>query len=674
MLFIFDASGSPLKVVPEKVFQGSNKANTVYFAMPMVAQNNYEVNVQYRLPTGDVLPLARMISHGKIEGVTVDGMPVFAWTIDLTLNVTSFVGQVTMQFFVQFGEEIIATAVAEFVVSKGVPVKLPVATADQKTTYDSIVATLSSIESVLIDTASSVGFEFAVLLDDNDHEVYVSGYSGTPATDTKFGKLRVAPYTIINGEYYKVVSYSSDDGTAAIVNYGDVELPDTLYGIGEKAFSDVDMSDATLIIPKGVEYIAKNAFNFKMTSSVAKQKIVFESLVFPWSVNAQAFGTNNGVIEIYCSTEAYKDWKSYVELNYPSGRVVVVTDVDTAVLETELDDYQLKTDAALNTTAKTIVGAINENKAAISKEATDRVNADTSLSGKISGVEGSLNSEISNRENADATLQANIDNEATTRQNQINAANTEIGKKLDKNGGSISGNLAIQGNLTVEGTTTTENVEQLFVDEPVIVVNGQKANLQTVLAGLAINKNANATYGIMYDPATDTVLFGEGTVDANNHFTFNEGEGLPLAVRADSSAFTNAHLVKWNAEKNMFEDAGVAVSSFVEKQTGTTSYDQVYGKAKDGTQKMLNADGNASASTIVVRTGKGTIIANVATSNAEVVIKSQLDNAIASLDTKTDNKTITKNASGELQAVSLTDGTDILSYSDILQAMTIERL
>lgn len=594
MLFIFDASGSPLKVVPEKVFQGSNKANTVYFAMPMIAQSNYEVNVQYRLPTGDVLPLARMVPQGKIEGVTVDDMPVYVWTNDLTLNVTSFVGQVTMQFFVQFGEEIIATAAAEFVVSKGVPVKLPVATVDQQITYASIISTLSSIENVLIDTASSAGFEFAVLAD-NDHEVYVSGYSGTPATDTKFGKLRVAPYTIINGEYYKVVAYSSDDGTAAIVNYGDIKLPDTLYGIGEKAFNDVDMSDATLIIPKGVEYIAKNAFNFKMTSSVAKQKIVFESLVFPWLVDVQAFGTNNGVIEIYCSTEAYKDWKSYVELNYPSGRVVVVTDVDTAVLEAELDDYQLKTDAALNTTAKTIVGAINENKAAISKEVTDRLNADTSLYGKISSVENSLNSEIANRESADATLQTNIDAEATTRQNQINAANTEIGKKLDKAGGSISGDLAVQGNLSVVGTTKTTHVSQLFVDKPVIVVNEQKADLD-ILAGFAINKDENATYGIMYDPATDTVLFGEGTVDANNHFTFNTGEGLPLAVRADSSAFTDVHLVKWNAAKNMFEDAGVSYAEILQKITDSkTTVVQGTGSSatsvmsQDGTTKAINS-------------------------------------------------------------------------------------
>ncbi len=136
-----------------------------------------------------------------------------------------------------------------------------------------------------------------------------------------------------------------------------------------------------------------------------------------------------------------------------------------------------------------------------------------------------------------------------------------IKNKLDKTGGVISGDLTVQGDMKVAGTTTTEHVEQLSVKHPVIIANGNKVDLQTLLAGLAINKNASATYGIMYDPVTNTVLFGEGTVDDDDHFTFNEGEGLPLAVRADSSTFTNAHLVKWNAAKNMFEDAGFALSS-----------------------------------------------------------------------------------------------------------------
>lgn len=125
----------------------------------------------------------------------------------------------------------------------------------------------------------------------------------------------------------------------------------------------------------------------------------------------------------------------------------------------------------------------------------------------------------------------------------------QLDKKIDITGGTFTGNVSIQGDLTVSGTTTTEHAKQLAVEENVIITNANKVDLQTLLSGLAINKNADATYGIMYDPADNTVKFGEGMVSDDRNFVFNTGEGLPLAIRADGSAFTEAHLVKWNAEK-----------------------------------------------------------------------------------------------------------------------------
>lgn len=140
----------------------------------------------------------------------------------------------------------------------------------------------------------------------------------------------------------------------------------------------------------------------------------------------------------------------------------------------------------------------------------------------------------------------------------------DLEKKYDKTGGAITGDVAIQGNLTVSGTTTTEKEKQLLVEENIIATNANKVDLKTLLSGLAINKNTSATYGIMYDPADDTVKFGEGTLDANRKFVFKTGEGKPLAVRANSADFTDAHLVKWDATSMSFVDAGVGV------QTGPT--------------------------------------------------------------------------------------------------------
>ena len=140
----------------------------------------------------------------------------------------------------------------------------------------------------------------------------------------------------------------------------------------------------------------------------------------------------------------------------------------------------------------------------------------------------------------------------------------DLEKKYDKTGGAISGDVSIQGDLTVSGTTTTEKEKQLLVEENIIATNANKVDLKTLLSGLAINKNTSATYGIMYDPADDTVKFGEGTLDANRKFVFKTGEGKPLAVRANSADFTDAHLVKWDATSMSFVDAGVGV------QTGPT--------------------------------------------------------------------------------------------------------
>lgn len=176
----------------------------------------------------------------------------------------------------------------------------------------------------------------------------------------------------------------------------------------------------------------------------------------------------------------------------------------------------------------------------------------------------------------DVTIQKTLTvNDTITAKKQINIPNQitnvptddqAIGKRfadnryLQKTGGTVNGNLAVTGNLTVSGTTTTEKEEQLLVKANVIATNADKADLQTLLSGLAINKNANATYGIMYDPVDDTVKFGEGTLSADNKFVFKDGEGHPLAIRADSTKFVNAHLVKWDAATNSFVDADIAVA------------------------------------------------------------------------------------------------------------------
>lgn len=175
-------------------------------------------------------------------------------------------------------------------------------------------------------------------------------------------------------------------------------------------------------------------------------------------------------------------------------------------------------------------------------------------------------------------------------------------EKLDKTGGPINGDLLVGGelrvlddtiiigNLTVHGTTITEDAETIMSKANVIVTNSEGAPL-TQLSGIGIRTNATLVYGIMYDPGDDTVKLGEGTLDANNEFTFNSGEGTAVATRADSTMWTNGHLSMWNAAEYRFVDSGIAADNVVTVNTAQ----QITG-AKTFAQAVRVGTGNVYAS------------------------------------------------------------------------------
>lgn len=141
----------------------------------------------------------------------------------------------------------------------------------------------------------------------------------------------------------------------------------------------------------------------------------------------------------------------------------------------------------------------------------------------------------------------------------ISDVEEEVSKKYDKTGGTIDGNVTVTGDLTVQGTTITENAETLDVKANVITTNSEGVPLIN-LSGLGIRTDATNVYGIMYDPQSDSVKLGLGSLDEDNNFTFNQGEGLPIAVRDDSTVFTDKHVIVWDAAGEKFVDGGKAVS------------------------------------------------------------------------------------------------------------------
>ena len=78
MVFFYDAQGCLLKSKVERVFQGSNKANTIYFVCP-TAPSNF-INVAFKLPNGDSVPqhLMKLTEETGLTGVFDKNGKIFA--------------------------------------------------------------------------------------------------------------------------------------------------------------------------------------------------------------------------------------------------------------------------------------------------------------------------------------------------------------------------------------------------------------------------------------------------------------------------------------------------------------------------------------------------------------------------------------------------------------------
>ena len=116
-------------------------------------------------------------------------------------------------------------------------------------------------------------------------------------------------------------------------------------------------------------------------------------------------------------------------------------------------------------------------------------------------------------------------------------------------------------NLTVTGTTYTEDNETLRIADNIVELNSTKVDNSTTLSGIAINKDENSTYGVMYDPTDDTVKLGLGSTN-EGVFSFNQNEGQPLTVRDDSSKIEDGAIMVFDKSKNKLIDSGYTIDTF----------------------------------------------------------------------------------------------------------------
>ena len=143
-----------LSAIFEDVYQGSNKANTVYFACPTATTNTVEV--AFTLPDGTATSRHVMtaVSSQALSGVfDGEGNSFNVWKYSVPSVVTQKRGAVRVQFYITAPDSAtVATALTGFAVSKGVSSAVP----EIGDSYEELVALTS---------------EYAVRLEDVEEDV-----------------------------------------------------------------------------------------------------------------------------------------------------------------------------------------------------------------------------------------------------------------------------------------------------------------------------------------------------------------------------------------------------------------------------------------------------------------------------------------------------------------------
>lgn len=301
-------------------------------------------------------------------------------------------------------------------------------------------------------------------------------------------------------------------------------------------------------------------------------------------IGSLASTLSNAVLTTAQQLSSEQQSQARANINAPAVADLAQYALNTAVSAEEsarqTADEELQTQITANASAI----AAKANSSALNQETQNRQNADLTL-------QNNIDSEVTARESGDSNLQTqitqhisnvsnphqvtaaqvglgNVDNTSDANKPISTATQAALDSKVGNSGkqsitgsltivkeGDSSGNLVVQGNLTVQGTTVTESAETLAVKDNLIITNSDGATL-TDFSGLAIRTDSTNVYGIVYDPVHDSVDLGLGQLDTTNNFTFNDGEGYPVAIRDYSSNFTDGHIIAWDAVSRKLVDGG----------------------------------------------------------------------------------------------------------------------
>ena len=147
MLYFLEATGSIVRVVPERIYQGSSEGNKIMLIAPFA--NTVMAEVVFKLPDGQLtLPYKLNYIGSMQESAEKAICKMHAWQTILPITVTQHYGGVEVQFyFTSSKNEKIASAVTSFIVERGLLPTLPDSPTED--VYQQLKESLATIQSDL---------------------------------------------------------------------------------------------------------------------------------------------------------------------------------------------------------------------------------------------------------------------------------------------------------------------------------------------------------------------------------------------------------------------------------------------------------------------------------------------------------------------------------------------
>ena len=213
MIFFANSQGTIDSVISSPVYQGSNLASEIILVAPL--SSDLQVTAKFILPNG-ITTTEQFMTAQSTQIFDKNNNELNAWLMLLPFEITEFSGQITVQFSIYTGTQILTTTGSMFEVLKGVPINLPEVPTEN--IYQQILQYLASFDGSLlnIENGDGLGSLQQYLIEDN-----------TRKGSNAYGKYAVALNQ--NNKSYQRASFSTGGGNE--VGLTEEEF-NALYGQG----------------------------------------------------------------------------------------------------------------------------------------------------------------------------------------------------------------------------------------------------------------------------------------------------------------------------------------------------------------------------------------------------------------------------------------------------------